>query len=115
MSSESKTEELAEIITDFFNAVEAACVSAKREIAEIKGVATELPGSEDLAKLPFVSYKTKEPAKENEAGWIFSNTKGAEALLATLKIKDGKTCIGSFDYQLQGKEKQFISRKPVKK
>lgn len=31
-------DELSEIITDFFNAVESACVNAKRQIAEIKGV-----------------------------------------------------------------------------
>jgi hypothetical protein len=118
--SESKIEKLAEVQTDFFNAIEAAAVSAKREIAEIfegKGVpnTTELPGSEKLVELPFISYKTKETAKEKEAGWIFANTKGAEALLATLKSKDGKARVGNFDYQLQGKEKQFISRKPMKK
>jgi hypothetical protein len=72
-----------------------------------------LPGV-DLAKLPWKSYQTKQDAKENEAAWIFSNTAGAEALLATLKAKDGKTRIGDFDYQIQGQEKQFISRKPVK-
>lgn len=78
-----------------------------------KTASVELPGV-DLSKLPWKSYKTKQDAKENEAAWIFSNTAGAEALLATLKAKDGKARIGSADYQLQGKEKQFISRKPVK-
>jgi hypothetical protein len=73
-----------------------------------------LPGT-DLSKLPWKSYETKQAATENEAGWIFSNISGAEALLATLKAKDGKARIGNFDYQLQGKERQFISRKPVKK
>jgi hypothetical protein len=73
-----------------------------------------LPGT-DLLKLPWKSYKTKQDAKEDEAAWIFSNTAGAEVLLATLKAKNGNANIGSFDYQLQGKEKQFISRKPVKK
>ena len=73
-----------------------------------------LPGSEDLTKLPWKSYQTKETAKENEAAWVFANTKGAESLLALLKTKD-KATIGNFTYELQGKEKQFISRKPVKK
>lgn len=78
-----------------------------------KTASVELPGV-DLSKLPWKSYKTKQDAKENEAGWIFSNTAGAEVLLTTLKSKDGKARVGTFDYQLQGKEKQFISRKPVK-
>lgn len=116
--SESKAEKLAEVQVDFFNAIEAAAVDAKRQIAsifEVKGVSTtELPGSEKLAELPFISYKTKEHAKENEAGWIFANSKGAEALVSVLKTKD-KAKIGLFEYSFSGKEKRFISRKPVKK
>ena len=73
-----------------------------------------LPGSEDLNKLPWRSYQTKEAAKENEAAWIFANTKGAGALLATLKTKGEKVQLGKFEYQLQGNEKQFIARKPLK-
>ncbi len=70
-----------------------------------------LPGI-DLNKLPWKSYKTKQSATLEEAAWIFSNTKEAEALLATLKSHDGKTTIGNFEYTFSGNEKQFISRKP---
>jgi hypothetical protein len=109
---------LAEELVDFCNAQEAAYVALKMEIAKIfgpkSGVKTAaLPGT-DFSSLPWKSYKTKTDAKEGEAAWIFSNTAGAEALLATLKSKDGKARVGTYDYQLQGKEKQFISRKPVK-
>lgn len=83
----------------------------QRQKAPAQNTVTELPGA-DFSKLPWKSYKTKQDAKENEAGWIFSNTAGAEALLSTLKSKDGKTRIGNFGYQLQGAQKQFISRKP---
>ena len=73
-----------------------------------------LPGSEDLSQLPWKSYQTKQTAKENEAGWICAITKGAEALLASLKAKD-KVQMGKFEYNLsRGRDKQFISRKPVK-
>jgi len=73
-----------------------------------------LPGSETLSVLPWKSYQTKQAAKENEAAWIFANTKGAEALLASLKTKD-KVQISKFEYNLsQGHDKQFISRKPLK-
>ncbi len=75
--------------------------------------ASPLPGT-DSSKLPRKSYKTKQQAEPNEAAWIFSNTEGAESLLATLKSKDGKATIDVFDYQLQGKDHQFIARKPVK-
>jgi hypothetical protein len=111
---------LAEEIVDFCNAVESACVSLKMQIAKIFGPeaktkTAELPGSEDLSKLPWKSYKTKQDAKENEAAWIFSNCAGGEVLLATLKAKnDGKARIGTYDFQLQGNQKQFISRRPVK-
>jgi hypothetical protein len=72
---------------------------------------TELPGV-DLAKLPWKSYQTKETAKENEAAWIFANTKSAEPLLAVLKTKD-KIQIAHFEYSFSGRERQFISRKPL--
>lgn len=68
----------------------------------------------DFDKLSWKSYKTKQVAGPTEAAWIFVNTQGAEALLSTLKSKDGKAKIGNFEYQLQGSDHQFISRKPVK-
>jgi len=74
----------------------------------------QLPGSKDPSELPWKSYKTREKADANESAWIFSKTAEAEALLATLKINEGKVKIGNFEYQLQGKERQFIARKPVK-
>ncbi len=67
----------------------------------------------DFDKLPWKSYKTKEIADANEAGRIFSDTKGAETLLAVLKTKD-KAQIGTFEYQLQGNKNQFIARNPIK-
>ena len=71
-----------------------------------------------MARLPWKTYKTKEPAKPDEAGWIFRNTQGAEAL-ADLIEKQGKgthVLIGSqkFECSFSGSEKQFIGRKPVK-
>jgi hypothetical protein len=70
--------------------------------------------SASFDNLPWKSYKTKQDADPNEAAWIFANAKGAENLLYTLKNNAGKTTIGSFEYQLQGAENQFIARKPVK-
>lgn len=73
-----------------------------------------LPGAEDFSQLPWKSYNTKEDAKPNEAAWIFSDIKGAESLLASVRTKD-KVKIGKFEYNLrQGRDKSFISRKPVK-
>jgi hypothetical protein len=68
----------------------------------------------DVDKLPWKSYKTKQPASPEEAAWIFSNTQGAEALLSIVKSKDGQAKIENFEYQLQGAQHQFISRKPIK-
>ena len=38
MTAEKLNDELTEIFTDFLNALESACVNAKRQIAELKGV-----------------------------------------------------------------------------
>jgi hypothetical protein len=114
----SNDENLAEeMLLEFFNGVEAGIAAAKQRLEKKKGIQekkTELPGSENLKDLPWKSYQTKEAARPEEAAWIFANTKGAEALLAILKTKD-KSQIGTFEYSLSGAEKQFITRKPLKK
>ncbi len=79
----------------------------------IKSEPSQLPGT-DFDKLPWKSYRTKQAAGPNEAAWIFSNTKGDEALLAALKSKNGRVTIESFEYQLQGNAKQFVARNPIK-
>jgi hypothetical protein len=69
----------------------------------------------ELDQLPWTTYKTKEPAKEGEAGWIFANTKGAEELAKAMRKSEGKLELGAYEYRFSGKEKNFITRKPVKK
>ena len=69
----------------------------------------------ELDQLPWTTYKTKQPAKEGEAGWIFANTKGAEELAKAMQKSEGKLELGAYEYRFSGKEKQFITRKPVKK
>jgi hypothetical protein len=69
----------------------------------------------ELDKLPWTAYKTKEPAKEGEAGWIFANTNGAEELVKAMQKCEGKLELGAYEYRFSGKEKNFITRKPVKK
>jgi len=69
----------------------------------------------ELDKLPWTAYKTKEPAKEGEAGWIFANTESAEELVKAMQKCEGKLELGAYEYRFSGKEKQFIARKPVKK
>jgi len=69
----------------------------------------------ELDQLPWTTYKTKEPAKEGEAGWIFTNTKGAEELAKAMQKSEGKLELGAYEYRFSGKERNFITRKPVKK
>ena len=74
---------------------------------------------DELAKLLWKNYKTKAPCNPDEAGWIFRNTRGAEAL-ADLIEKQGngaRVQIGShkFECKFSGDQKQFIGRAPVKK
>lgn|GEM_PF-2228748 len=74
------------------------------------------PAMDGLESLPWKTYRTREPCKPDEAGWIFSNTKGTERLLEALK--DGKGApvpVGGWVYRLSGDQEQFIGRQPVKK
>ncbi|MBT0160975.1 hypothetical protein G4O51_13440 [Candidatus Bathyarchaeota archaeon A05DMB-2] len=66
----------------------------------------------ELDGLPWTTYKTKEPAKEGEAGWIFASTKGAEELAKAMQKSEGKLELGTYEYRFSGKDSQFISRKP---
>lgn len=73
---------------------------------------------QELEKLPWKTYKSKEDCKPDEAGWIFTNSPGAEVLSDLIK-KQGKEAvvqIGAyrFDVRFSGTEKQFIGRAPAK-
>ena len=73
---------------------------------------------QELEKLPWKTYKSKEDCKPDEAGWIFTNTQGAETL-ADLIEKQGKEAvvqIGAYRFgvKFSGAEKQFIGRAPAK-
>jgi hypothetical protein len=59
------SEELYEIVTDFFNAIEAAAVNAKRQIAEVKGVAEK---EEKQAKKTWDPEKIKWTQAEGASG-----------------------------------------------
>jgi hypothetical protein len=104
----------AEQITELLNKVGESKQLTNATQPNEKDQAQQLPGSNDLNELPWKSYKTKEKAEPTEAGWIFTKTAGANALLATIKTNGGKAQIGDFEYQLQRPEQQFIARKPIK-
>ena len=111
-TAQYKKERIDEIINKYGEAQGYLDVSKEPSITQ-KDEVLQLPRT-DFSKLPWKSYKTKQNAGPDEAAWIFSNTQSAEALLATLKSKDGKATIGSFEYQIQGNTRQFIARKLVK-
>jgi hypothetical protein len=73
---------------------------------------------DELVRLPWKTYKTKEDCRPDEAGWIFRNTPGAEALAHLIETqgKDAMVQIGpnKFDVKFSGAEKQFIGRAPSK-
>lgn len=62
-----------------------------------------------LGELPWRPYK-----EGHRAGWIFTDTNGAEKLVELIKEStNGKVPIGEFEYKLSGNENQFISRNPI--
>jgi len=73
---------------------------------------------DELEKLPWKTYRTKETAKPGEAAWTMRDTKGAEALVDLLE-KQGKEVrvqIGTQNYvvKFSGDKKQFLGRAPIK-
>ena len=104
----------AQQITDLLNKIGESKKLTDTAFPTQKNEASQLTEPFDLTRLPWKSYKTKENAGPEEAGWIFAKTSGAETLLATLKTKDGQARSGNFDYKLQGQERQFIARTPIK-
>lgn len=75
--------------------------------------------SEESGKLPWKTYQTKELCKPDEAGWIFSNTPGAEVLSQFIENQGNSTevQIGGYMFRVRfsGNQRQFIGRVPVQK
>jgi len=73
---------------------------------------------DELTKLPWKTYRTKQDCKPEEAGWIFRNTKGAEALADLIEKQDKGAIVQmgphKFEVKFSGEQKQFIGRAPVK-
>jgi hypothetical protein len=70
-----------------------------------------------LAKLPWREFKTKEPAKQGEAAWIYSNNVGAQTLVQLLQDHgtDTPVQIGDRKYTVafSGDDNRFIRRTPI--
>jgi hypothetical protein len=81
-----------------------------------KGEAEHIPQIDlaQLEELPWTSFQTKQPAKPGEAGWIFSNTEGAEELVKALEAKEGKLELAEYIFRFSGPDNRFVSRSPVK-
>jgi len=64
---------------------------------------------EDLEKLPWHPYR-----EGHRAGWIFSDTEGAEELKKLLEESKKPLRIGNFSYKIShGETRDFISRRPL--
>jgi hypothetical protein len=84
------------------------CLYEKEQIDELLDKIGQAKSCEDSVGRES-NKENRRPANEKEAGWIFVDTKGAEALKATLKTKD-TVRIGLFDYKLTGKGIARVSR-----
>ena len=92
-------------------------VEGLNQVLERYAPETKIPQVDlgELEQLPWVAYKTKEPAAKGQAAWIFTNTKGAEELVKGLRAAADHTLdLGEYTFQLQGKDLAFISRRPRK-
>lgn len=128
----SKDESTLEILTDFFNAVEAAAVNAKRQISQLVKVTplekalghdasqtAFVPAAKGNPKLPFDAEKIQWKDKENQKGKFQmsedTNNPEHKALLAFLNEHIPAKCInsGGFFYWTYGNG-TTIGRKPRK-
>lgn len=123
MSQENKAQKVAEIVLDFFNATESACVNCKRQLAEVFGEvepAKDKPSSEkeplaDFGKLPWESKQgekgpfeqTSEKANQNCVLW--------QQLKAKLKENKGFWQHEGFRYWFDMKNENVIDRRAVSK
>lgn len=76
--------------------------------------------AEELERLGWTSYTTKQPATQEEAGWIFTSDRDGrikpevEPLLKALSnSQNGRLKIGGFEYRLSGSGR-FIQRRPLR-
>lgn len=75
---------------------------------------------DELEKLPWKTYRTKEPAKLGDPAWIMRETQGAEALADLMEKYEGGEVVvqigaNMYSVRFSGEKKQFIGRAPVKK
>lgn len=75
---------------------------------------------EELEKLSWISYTTKQPATAEEAAWTFTSEKDGrvkpevEPLLKAINQTGiGRITVGDFEYRLSG-DGRFIQRRPLK-
>jgi hypothetical protein len=73
----------------------------------------------ELAKLPFKKFKEKDAEGKavacgpNSPGWIFTDTKGAEAIVKAVREAKGSLVVGEWNYKITGSDGQFLQ--PAKK
>src|SRR3989337_443710 len=69
---------------------------------------------EELDKLPWKHYQTKEVVGPGHAGWILIERDGGDELAKAIRESpEQKLKIGPYEFVFSGKEKQFLSRKVV--
>jgi len=69
---------------------------------------------EEIDKLPWKHYQTKEIVGPGHTGWIlWDRDGGAELAKAVRESPEQKLKIGPYEISFSGKEKQFLSRKVV--
>jgi hypothetical protein len=89
-----KEEKIAEVVVDFFNALEAACVNAKRQIVELKGIGEEKP-KWDPSKIKWVQAEGSKGSYERSED---VDSLDYKELLKDLEAHNGKLSRDGFFY-----------------
>jgi hypothetical protein len=121
--SGDKAEKLGEILLDFANAIESACVSCKRQIAEVFGgvePAKDKPSSEkealaDFGKLSWESKQGEKGAFEQTSEKANQNCVLWQQLKAKLKENKGFWQHNGFRYWNDMKNENVVDRRPISK
>lgn len=106
-------EKTLEILVDFTNALEAACVNVRQKIAELTGVSASVsvPVGADFDKLPWQTKKGMKGAYQQVIKRASSNNDIFKALQKKLRESNGFWQHQNFKYWFHRQDQDVIDRR----
>ena len=109
-------ERTLEILVDFTNAIEAACVNVRQRIAELTGITgtAAMPIGADSNKLPWETKQGTKGAYQQTSKKATSNSDVFQALQRNLKEHGGFWQYRGFKYWFHQQDRDVIDRRKIR-